>query len=132
VQRRQLARSLALWNAQRLQNYAFRIRTGGFPVPGSEGPVTVNVVKRRPSDSKSVQLLRGYLGTPLNTVPNLFRTIRRALEDPLAGGVVEVRYDSRRGFPASAFIDPIKLAVDDEFSWTVDRFRSVAVSGGRA
>lgn len=126
VQRKQLARSLALWNAQHLQSYTFRIRTGGFPVPGSDGRLTINVVKRRPSDSKSVQLLRGYLGTPLNTVPNLFRTIRRALEDPLAGGV-DVRYDSRRGFPTSASIDPIRLAVDDEFGWTVDRFRSPRV-----
>ncbi len=132
VQRRQLARSLALWSAQRLQTYAFRIGTGGFPTPGSNGPVTVKVVKGRPSDSRSPQLLRGYLGTPLNTVPNLFRTIRRALDDPRAGGVVAVRYDSRRGFPASAFVDPIKLAVDDEFSWTVDRFRSLAVPGGHA
>jgi hypothetical protein len=122
VQHNQLARSLALWKAQHLQNYAFRIRTSGFPIPGA-GPLTINVVKRRPSDSKDPQLLRGYSGTPLNTVPNLFRTIRRALDDPLAGGV-NVRYDSHRGFPTSAFIDPIERAVDDEFGWTIDRFRS--------
>jgi hypothetical protein len=36
---------------------------------------------------------------------------------------VTARYDRRRGFPRVASIDQIKLAVDDELGFTVDRFR---------
>ncbi|MDQ6807621.1 MAG: DUF6174 domain-containing protein [Actinomycetota bacterium] len=123
LQRTQLQRSVALWNAQHLRNYTFRIQFTAFPVPGGNLPVTITVRNGRPSDSKSVQLQHAYGGFPLDTVPNLFKEIRHVLSDPNAGKVV-VHYDRRHGFPVSASIDPTKAIVDDEFSWTIDQFRS--------
>jgi hypothetical protein len=58
----------------------------------------------------------------LDTVPEMFAEIRRALNDPKAGDVT-VRYDARRGFPRTASIDRIRSAIDDEIEWTVDRFK---------
>jgi hypothetical protein len=110
----ELSRNRALWSAQHLGDYRFRLSVRCF-CPSAGHPVTVTVRKGRPHGATGFQ-------QQLDTVPEMFGRIERALGDPKAGEV-SVRFDARRGFPRSASIDSIKNAVDDEIGWTVDRFR---------
>jgi hypothetical protein len=110
----ELSRNRAIWSAQHLRDYRFRLTVRCF-CPSAGHPVTVTVRQGRAQGATGFQ-------TQLDTVPKMFRQIERALGDPKAGKV-SVRYDPRRGFPRSASIDRIKNAIDDEISWTADRFR---------
>jgi hypothetical protein len=85
--------------------------------PSAGHAVTVTVRDGRPHGAT------GY-AKQLDTVPEMFRAIRTALDDPHAGDV-SARYDSKRGFPRRASIDRIKNAIDDEIGWTADRFHTL-------
>lgn len=113
-QRRELERNRTLWAQQHIRDYRFRLRVYCF-CPSRGHAVTITVRGGRPHGATGFQ-------TQFDTVPELFRQIRHALDDPDAGEI-KVRYDARRGFPRSASIDRIKNAIDDEISWKVDRFR---------
>jgi hypothetical protein len=112
--RQQLERNQARWDARHLRDYRFRLRVA-CSCPAGNRPVTITVRNGRPRGAP--RFVRA-----LDTIPKLFSEIRRALDDPKAGNVT-ARYDTRRGYPRSASIDRIKNAVDDEFGWTLDRFR---------
>jgi hypothetical protein len=116
-QLRILDRNQALWNSQRLRAYRFRLRLT-CECPSVGHPVTVTVRNGR---------ARGATGLErrFDTVPELFGELRRALRTS-RGGPLVVRYSVRRGYPRTASIDPLANAIDDEISWTVDRFRSLA------
>lgn len=49
-------------------------------------------------------------------VPGVFETVRRAIK----GDSVTIRYDGTTGVPMAMTSDPIKNAIDDEFSFTVE------------
>jgi hypothetical protein len=114
-ERQQLKDARALWASQHVRSYRYRLRLSCFCPQEVRGPVTIVVRNGRP---------RGTSGfhKQLDTVRELFTKISRALKDEKAGDV-SARYDRRRGFPREASIDQIKLAIDDELSFTVDRFR---------
>ena len=114
AQRRALDRHRAMWTAQHLRNYRFRLRFRCF-CPSSGRATIITVRQGRPRGATGFQ-------TRFDTIPELFGQLRRALDDPQAGEV-KVRYDAGRGFPRTASIDRIKNAIDDEIGWTVDRFR---------
>jgi len=114
VQRRELARNSALWTRQHLRDYRFRLSVQCF-CPGARRAVIVTVRNGRPRGSSPIQ--KRY-----DTFGEQFSAIGRVLDDPGAGKV-SVVYDARRGFPRRAALDPIKAAIDDEQSWTVDQFR---------
>ncbi len=112
----QLQRASALWSSQHLRSYSYRITVGCFCAPPYRRPTAVTVRGGKPHVSK-------YVIKQLRTIPDMFRLIRKTLADPNAGAVT-VTYDKRRGFPRSVRLDPIKNAVDDEVSWTIDRFHA--------
>jgi hypothetical protein len=114
AKRHELARARALWRAHGARDYRFRIVVRCL-CPETGMPMTVTVRDGR---------ARGASGfaTRLRTVPLMFTRIQSALNDPAAGDVA-VAYDRRRGFPRRATIDQTKRALDDEVSWTVDRFK---------
>jgi hypothetical protein len=111
-----LRRATALWAAQHLHNYSMRVTVGCFCPPAARRPTTITVRGGRPHGSK-------YFANEVQTIPEMFQLIRRALADPSAGPTT-VTYDTHRGFPRTVAIDPLKNAVDDELRWTVDRFRA--------
>ncbi|MGI8801419.1 MAG: DUF6174 domain-containing protein [Solirubrobacteraceae bacterium] len=113
-QRTELAHSQAVWAAQHVASYTFRLRVFCF-CPDRGRPATITVRHGWPRGGRGFQ-------TRLDTIPKLFAEIHRALATGSAGPTT-VRYDGRRGFPRTASIDPIKNAIDDEFGWIVDRFR---------
>ncbi len=113
AQRSALDRNSALWGRQHLRDYRFRLVVQCF-CPGARRAETVTVRNGRPSGSSPIQ-------KRLDTFGEQFAAIGRVLGDPGAGDV-SVVYDRRRGFPRRASLDPIKAAIDDEQSWTVDRF----------
>ena len=103
----QLARARALWGAQRLLSYRFRLRITCDCPPASDRPLEVTVRNGRPQNAP-------YFPGQLQTFPQMFRLIGQILADPNSEGAT-VRYDPHRGFPRAARIDAI--------SWTVDRFQ---------
>lgn len=116
AQQAALRHERALWNALNLRDYRFRLRVVCFcPDRGKAAVVTVRGGRPRGA---------GGFQKQFDTVPELFAHIKRALDSSRSGDVV-VRYDSRRGFLSSASIDSIKLAIDDEIGWTVDRFHAL-------
>jgi hypothetical protein len=108
----QLAQERALWNAQHIRSYTYRLQTNCF-CPNRQ-PVTIKV-------RNGVSHGGTGLTAQLNTFPKVFSTIQRALNSP-TGRVTAVHYDPTRGFARSASIDPIINAIDDEFGWTITGF----------
>ena len=113
TQRRALVHNRALWAHQHLRDYRFRLRVTCFCQMNGK-PIAVTVRHGRPTVPPPF--------TGLGTFPEMFALIRGVVIDPESGGA-SVRYDTHRGFPRSAALDPIRNAIDDEIGWTVDRFR---------
>jgi Family of unknown function (DUF6174) len=116
-ERRALAHNRAVWKEQHLRDYRFRLRIRCFCPASVRGPITVTVRNGRPHGATDFQ-------KQIDTVPEMFAQIERAVGDKRAGDV-DVKYSSRRGFPRKGSIDRIKKAIDDEFGWTVDHFRAL-------
>jgi len=114
--RAKLERARTLWRAQGVRDYRFRLSVSCF-CPGRGQPMTVTVRGGRVTGAKA-------FARTLGTFPRMFARIDSALRSSRSG-VVKVSYDPRRGFARSASIDEIKLAIDDEIGWTVDRFRAL-------
>jgi Family of unknown function (DUF6174) len=110
-----LERARTLWNKQHVRDYSFRVTLSCFCPADVRKPVIVTVRKGRPHGAPASH-------REIDTFPEMFARIATTLTNPNSGGA-RVRYDAHRGFPRSASLDPIKGAVDDELSWTVDRFR---------
>jgi hypothetical protein len=107
AQARLLARSRALWSAQHLESYRFRLRIS-CDCAAAGRPQEIVVRGGRPHGSR-------YFAGQLQTFPEMFRLIGQVLADPASEGA-SVRYDPRRGFP--------RLARVDSITWRVDRFEA--------
>jgi len=110
-----LKRARTLWNKQHVRDYSFRVKLSCFCPTEVRMAVIVTVRKGRPHGAPDSH-------REIDTFREMFARIMTTLTNPNSGGA-KVRYDRTRGFPRSASLDPIKGAVDDELSWTVDRFR---------
>jgi hypothetical protein len=110
-----LKQARALWAKQHVRDYSFRLKLSCFCPPDVRRSVIVTVHNGRPHGAPASS-------RHIDTFPEMFARIGETLTKPGSGGAT-VRYDARRGFPRSASLDPIKLAADDEYSWTADRFR---------
>jgi hypothetical protein len=103
-----LNRHRALWSAQHLQSYRFRLRIScDCTAAGRSQEITVR--GGRPHGGR-------FFAGQLQTFPEMFRLIGQVLGDPASEGAT-VRYDARRGFPRSARVDAI--------TWRVDRFEAL-------
>jgi hypothetical protein len=103
-----LARSRALWSAQHLDSYRFRLRIS-CDCAAARHPQEIVVRRGRPHGAR-------FFAGQLQTFPQMFHLIDSVLVDPRAEGAV-VRYDPRRGFPRTARIDSI--------DWVVDHFQAL-------
>jgi hypothetical protein len=106
-ERAALDRARALWEAQDVRSYRFRVRISCDCGRAADHPLEITVLDGRPRDAE-------YFPGQLQDFPEMFRLIGRVLDDP-QGGAVSVRYDPRRGFPRSARLDSI--------NWAIDRFQ---------
>lgn len=109
-----LARARARWRSRGLRSYRFRLRVSCF-CPNAGKAHAIRVRDGKPNGATGAATL-------VDTVPEMFRRIARALDDPKAGDV-SATYDPVLGYPRTASIDEIKNAIDDELSWTADRLR---------
>jgi hypothetical protein len=105
-QRQELQRNRTLWAHQHIRNYRFRLRVRCF-CPSARHSVIVTVRDGRPHGATGFQ-------RQLDTFPEMFAAIGRALDDPKAG-TVTVRYNARRGFPAHRVDRP------DQRTWSTTR-----------
>ena len=106
----------ARWRDAGLRSYRFRLEVSCYcPDAGVERVIRVR--DGRPQGGKGAD-------RSVDTVPEMFRQIRDALDNPDAGDV-EVRYDAELGYPRAASLDRIKMAIDDEISWTARGLRAL-------
>jgi hypothetical protein len=118
-----LSRSRAIWIGRNLRSYRFTLQLGCFCAPTSIQPVVIEVRNGAPT---SVKTLAGDPVDPATfdryeTIEKLFTAIQNTLD--ARGRVVDAAYDPSLGFPASAFLDPLPMAADDELSISVTDFR---------
>jgi hypothetical protein len=114
-ERRALDRAKARWARQHIRSYSYRLRVKCTCPARERRAVRIVVHNGRTRGARGFQ-------RRLDTVSELFREIGDALANDFAGEN-HARYSPRRGYPVSARLDPNTLAVNDEFSFTVDRFR---------
>lgn len=108
-------RTRAPWSAQHVRDYSFRL-TLSCMCAGRGRPVTQTV--------RAGRNVRPKLALPgFRTFPSLFAMLDRHLSSPFGVAAFDVVYDLRRGFPRRATMDANADAIDDEISWTIDRFR---------
>jgi len=116
AERAKLERARTAWRAHGVRDYSFRLTVSCY-CPDAGTPVIVTVRDGRVRGA-------GRFAKTLGTIPRQFTRISGALNARGAGESV-VRYDRFRGYPRSARLNPAKRVIDEEISWTVDRFRSL-------
>ena len=103
----------AKWRAATPRSYTYRLTLSCFCAADTRRPRTFVVRDGRPRNTP-----RGY--RRLNTGAKLFRLVQQAIDDRAAG--LTVRYRGN-GLLRHISVDTIEEAVDDEYTYTVDRFR---------
>lgn len=111
------------WSDQGLASYAFTMRRGCF----CGGPLLVEVVVSPTgivrTDVDTGQPVSAQQAQLFPDVPGLFEVIAREIARPAAS--LAVTYHSAAGYPLTISVDPIKNAIDDEYSITVTDFRAI-------
>lgn len=111
-----LAQARARWREHALRSYRFRLRVVCFCPARGEAHV-IRVRRGKPHGASGAETL-------VDTVPEMFRRIAHALDDPKAGDV-SAKYDPVLGYPREVSLDPIKNAIDDELSWSASRLKAL-------
>ena len=120
-----LTRSRGLWSRKGPRSYRYTLQLGCFCAPASTQPVVIVVRNGAPV---SVTTLTGDALAPgafssYDTIEELFTAIQRTLDGH--GKVVRAVYDPSLGFPASASLDPVPMAIDDELTISVRDFQAL-------
>ncbi|HUQ78116.1 MAG TPA: DUF6174 domain-containing protein [Patescibacteria group bacterium] len=102
--------NLALWQAAHIDRYAFTWKPSCF-CDTTPHLVVVDGDAVRIDGAAPEERNNAPAG-----VPGLFDVVRRAIK----GDSVTIRYDGTTGVPVAMSSDPIKNAIDDEFSFTVE------------
>ncbi len=106
----------AKWKAKGPRSYQMRVRHQCFCPPQYTKPRTV--VVRGGRIVKAADEVRDVA-----TVPRLFRIVQRAIDDKVVN--LDVRYDAKRGFPVSVFVDRSLMIADEEQGYGADRFKQL-------
>ncbi len=104
----------ARWRAKGAPSYRLRVARSCFCLPDSTRARTVTVhggrSVRAPDAAKDIA-----------TVPRLFRKVRVAIADEVHD--LNVRYDTRTGYPRSIAIDGHAFIADDEITYSASRLQ---------
>lgn len=112
---RELKQAREKWLGWGVSNYRMKVSRSCFCIRPSS--VTVTVKKDKPVKVSA----RPWYG-PF-TVPGMFRIIGQAIKNEAA--MLDVKYDGRLGYPKRTSIDYIALAVDDEISYRISKFKTL-------
>lgn len=110
---RALDAARAKWHAAAPRNYTYRVTLSCFCDNDSRRPRTFVVRGGRPRNTPRGQ-------RRLNTGAKLFRIVQQAIDQ--RADRLTVRY-RRNGLLRQISVDAIEEAQDDEYTYTVDRFR---------
>lgn len=72
-------------------------------------------------DSAGVREIKEEYWQYYKTIDKLFETINRSVGNK--PNSITIEYDNEYGYPKNFFIDPIKLAADDEFGYATSSFK---------
>lgn len=128
--RETLERSFALWASQGLQSYRFGIVRDCFCLfTGHRFEVAVE-------DNRVVSAFDIDTGQPVADAAALFSTIDQYFDElrsvlDQGPNVYRVSFDSERGYPRSAVLDPEREAVDEEVSYQIELIDSGERCGPR-
>lgn len=110
---RALDAARSTWRAQKVADYRIRVALSCFCPEDIRRPVTLTIRGGKPL--KAPEHLRDVA-----SVTRLFRTVQAAIDDKVA--MLDVRYDTRRGFPRQVSIDRSRMIADEESYYAADRF----------
>jgi hypothetical protein len=122
-----LARAMDRWEAHGPRDYSFDYQVKCFCSLDTR-PLRIEVrdgevVRALPAGSEEV-LDDGAALDGIPTIDDLFKWILDAIEHEAAQ--IDATYDEQLGYPHDVFIDRIKQAIDDEFSFEVTNFQALS------
>ncbi len=123
---RRLQFNRRLWNQQNIANYRYTFSNGCFCIPEARGPVVIEVRNGQTTSITSVatgepvdpQFFQKY-----NTIPKLFNVIQDAINRRAFS--LNVRYDTRLGYPTQIDIDYESQIADEELYLTIENFQEI-------
>jgi hypothetical protein len=123
-QRPALVHNRSLWESQAIQHYRFNLNVGCFCPWNALMPLTIEVQNGKIASmvASNGGDISPYLDTfrAHATIESLFDLVDSAISKRVYKLVVQ--YDPKYGFPASIDIDPSRLIMDDETSYSVTNF----------
>jgi hypothetical protein len=128
--RNELDKHRHIWENEVVRDYQYRLQVLCFCPPEVTNPVIVEV---KGGVTSSVI----YVGTGLpvgntnfikyDTIDEMFQVIEYAIDQ--GADEIKVEYDADLGYPARIEIDFIKMAVDDEITYTISHFAHATLTG---
>jgi hypothetical protein len=116
------AQQRSFWRGKGIASYTFNVSRPCFCPPEWSGPFEVTVV-----DGATTVVTYQGAPAPAANVEHVPKTIEAVFDLLIANAAttVDVTYDSTFGFPDAFSVDPIKNAIDDEFSVTITNFQPI-------
>jgi hypothetical protein len=115
-----------LWNQRNISNYRYTLSNSCFCVPDARGPVVIEVRNGQTTSITSVatgQPVDAQLFQQYNTIPKLFDVIQDAIDRRAYS--LNVRYNSRLGYPTQIDIDYSSQLADEEVYLTIENFQII-------
>jgi hypothetical protein len=115
-----------LWNQRNISNYGYTLSNSCFCVPDARGPVVIEVRNGQTTSITSVatgQPVDPQLFQQYNTIPKLFDVIQDAIDRRAYS--LNVRYNSRLGYPTQIDIDYSSQLADEEVYLTIENFQII-------
>jgi len=115
-----------LWNQRNISNYRYTLSNSCFCLPDARGPVVIEVRNGQTTSITSVatsQPVDPQLFQQYNTIPKLFDVIQDAIDRRAYS--LNVRYNSRLGYPTQVDIDYRSQLADEEVYLTIENFEII-------
>lgn len=118
-----LTRSQAQWKSANIRSYRYTLRRSCFCSPDTLAAVVIEV---RNGAAFSVKTSSGASAdaasvADMDTIDEIFAKLQSVLNTPK--GAVNASYNALYGYPATANIDPIPDAADDELGLEISDFQ---------
>lgn len=115
-----------LWNQRNISNYRYTLSNSCFCLPDARGPVVIEVRNGVTTSVTSVatgQPVDPQFFQQYNTIPKLFDVIEDAIDRRAYS--LNVRYNSRLGYPTQIDIDYNSQIADEEIYLTIENFQII-------
>lgn len=126
----ELKKHRRIWENELVRDYQYQLRMLCFCPPELTNPVIVEV-----RNGVTVSVIYAGTGLPVgntyfisyDTIDEMFQVIEDAINQ--RAEEIKVEYNAVLGYPTCINIDFIKMAVDDEITYTISNFTHATLTG---